>query len=267
MNWPTDLCAIALVAVPTFAAEDLGAKWGTETRERAYYRVGSVPIPEGLVLEAGAFAHMPDGRLAVGTRHGDIVFVSGVDDPKPEPAYELFASGLDEIFGLEPIDGGLLVTQSCELTRVTDSDGDGRADRFDAVSASWGYEHYHEYAFGTGPDANGDVHVALGLSSSYYSRALFRGWVLRIAPDGTTTPIASGLRSPGGIGRDANDQLFYIESQGPWNSSCRLKAITEGSFHGPPVSFNWYPYAPNLGDAPNVPEPGGRIITERERVP
>lgn len=274
MTSPIDPRPAAIAAVLTSLAlagaaptEDLGARWGTETAERRYYEVISVPIPDGLVLEAGAFAQMPDGRVAVGTRHGDIVLVSGVDEEKPEPTYETFATGLDEIFGLEPIDGGLLVTQSCELTRVTDSDGDGRADRFDAVSAEWGYEHYHEYAFGTGPDANGDVHVALGLSSSYYSRALFRGWVLKIEPDGTTTPIASGLRSPGGIGRDANDQLFYMESQGPWNSSCSLKAITEGSFHGHPVSFNWYPYAPNLGEAPTKPESGGRIVTERERVP
>ncbi|MEE2939423.1 MAG: ThuA domain-containing protein [Planctomycetota bacterium] len=274
MTSPTDPTTAAIAALLAFpapggaaAAEDLGARWGTETAERRHYEVISVPIPDGLVLEAGAFAHMPDGRVAVGTRHGDIVLVSGVDDEKPEPTYETFATGLDEIFGLEPIEGGLLVTQSCELTRVTDSDGDGRADRFDAVSAEWGYEHYHEYAFGTGPDANGDVHVALGLSASYHSRALFRGGVLKSAPDGTTTPVASGLRSPGGIGRDANDQLFYMESQGPWNSSCSLKAITDGSFHGHPVSFNWYPYAPDLGEAPTLPESGGRILTERERVP
>lgn len=282
MTSPTDLRLAplcALVAAPalaslalaspaaTAAAEDLGSKWGTEAEERKYYRVVSLPIPEELTVEAGAFATLPDGRIAVGTRHGDIYLVDGVDDPKPEPTYHLFASGLDEIFGLQAVEGGLLVTQSGELTRVTDSDGDGRADRFDALSADWGYENYHEYAFGTGPDADGNVHVALGLSYSYHSRALFRGWVLKVTPDGETIPVASGLRSPGGIGPDENGQLFYIESQGPWNSSCSLKAVTEGSFHGHPVSFNWYPYAPNLGDAPEVPNSGTRIVTERERVP
>lgn len=278
MNWPTDLRAViasaptlglvaAFLAPPLLADEDLGDKWGTETAEREYYRVVSLPIPEELVIEAGAFTVLPDGRVAVGTRHGDVYLVSGVDEAKPEPDFELFATGLDEIFGLSAVEGGLLVTQSCELTRVTDSDGDGLADRYDTVSADWGYEHYHEYAFGTPPDADGNVHIALGLTSSYYSRALFRGWVLRITPGGETIPIASGLRSPGGIGHDANDQLFYIESQGPWNSACSLKAVTPGSFHGHPVSFNWYPFAPVLGDAPTTPEPGGRIITERERVP
>ncbi|MFT6108181.1 MAG: type 1 glutamine amidotransferase [Planctomycetota bacterium] len=263
--------ALMLSAAPGFtstnASEDLGASWGTESRERAYYRVVSLPIPEELVVEAGAFARMPDGRIAVGTRHGDIYLVSGVDDARPEPTYHLFASGLDEIFGLDPIDGGLMVTQSCELTSVTDSDGDGRADCFDTVSAGWGYENYHEYAFGAGPDKDGNRHVALGLSMSYHSRALFRGWVLRITPEGETIPIASGLRSPGGLGPNETGDLFYTESQGPWNSSCSLKAITEDSFHGHPVSHNWYPFAPNLGDAPAVPESGSRVIIEKERVP
>ena len=266
---PVALLALT-VATPAgepTAPEDLGSRWGTESKERKYYRLTSLPIPEPLVVEAGAFTHLDDGRIAIGTRHGDIYLASGVDAAKPEPRYELFASGLDEIFGLSPIPGGLLVTQSCELTRVTDSDRDGRADQFDTVSADWGYENYHEYAFGSEPDANGNVHVALGLSMSYHSRALFRGWVLRVAPDGQTTPIASGLRSPGGIGTNRAGQLFFTESQGPWNSSCSLKAITEGSFHGHPASYNWYPFAPNLDGAPLEPESGTRIVTESERIP
>ena len=264
---------VALVTVNGLAAgaalvsEDLGSRWGTESKERKYYRLTSLPIPEDLVVEAGAFTHLADGRIAIGTRHGDIFLIDGVDVSRPEPSFELFATGLDEIFGLSPVPGGFLVTQSCELTRVTDSDEDGRADCFDAVSNEWGYENYHEYAFGSEPDEDGNVHVALGLSMSYHSRALFRGWVLRVAPDGVTTPIASGLRSPGGIGTNDAGQLFFTESQGPWNSSCSLKAITEGSFHGHPASYNWYPFAPNLDGAPLEPTSGTRIVTERERIP
>ena len=47
----------------------------------------------------------------MGTRHGDIYLVSGVDDPKPEPTYALFA-GMDKIFDLEAVEEGLLVS-SC----------------------------------------------------------------------------------------------------------------------------------------------------------
>jgi hypothetical protein len=84
--------------------------------------------------------------------------------------------------------------------------------------------------------------------------------------DGKTTAFASGLRSPGGIGRDEHNALFYVESQGPWNCSCSLKAVTPNSFHGHPASFNWYRYAPELGAVPEQPKSGTRIATEKHRV-
>ncbi len=55
----------------------------------------------------------------------------GVDAQKPVPAFHRFASGLDEIFGLTWKDNAFLVTQSCEMTRVSDSNGDQLADRFE----------------------------------------------------------------------------------------------------------------------------------------
>lgn len=263
----TALLLAVLLPSPLARGEDVGDRWGTAEREREYYRIVNIPMPDGLVIEAGAFEVLPDQRIAVGTRRGDIYFISGVDEPKPAPKYHLFATGLDEIFGLAHRDNALFVTQSCELTRVLDTNADGRADRFETVSDAWGYANYHEYAFGSKFDADGNLYVALGLSASYHSRALFRGWAIKITPDGRSIPIASGMRSPAGIGDNEHGSLFYIESQGPWNSSCSLKSITPGSFMGHPVSFNWYEYAPNMGPAPARPEAGTRILTEKERVP
>jgi glucose/arabinose dehydrogenase len=247
-------------------AQDLGARWGTEEREREFYRMVDVPIPADLVLETGAFVTLPDKRVAVGTRRGDIYILSDVDEHKPEPKYHLFATGLDEIFGLEYKDGSFYVTQSCELTRITDTNEDGRADRFETISDAWGYANYHEYAFGSKFDQDGNIFVALGLSQSYNSRALFRGWVIQVTPDGKSIPIASGLRSPAGIGPNEHGALFYIESQGPWNSSNSLKAITPGSFMGHPISFNWYKYAPGMGPEPETPESGSRVREQKEKV-
>ena len=55
-------------------AEEVGDRWGTEKREREYYRVVSIPMPKGKVIEAGAFELMPDNRLAVGTRRGAVSY-------------------------------------------------------------------------------------------------------------------------------------------------------------------------------------------------
>ena len=141
----------------TVWGEEVGEWWGTAERERAYYRITEIPIPKGLVIEAGAFVTLPDGRIAIGTRRGDVFLSSGIDRRKPSPTFELFASGLDEIFGLAYKDDAFYVTQSCELTRVTDRNGDGRADKFETISDGWGYGNYHEYAFGTKFDPEGNL--------------------------------------------------------------------------------------------------------------
>lgn len=257
---------LTLFGDSTARAEDVGGRWGTEEREREYYPIVNVPIPKGLVIESGAYCLLPDGRMAVGTRHGEIYILSGIDDKRPNPSYHLYATGLDEIFGLAYKDGAFYVAQSCELTRVTDTKKDGKANRFETISDAWGYANYHEYAFGSKFDKDGNLHVALGLSNSYDSYALFRGFALKVTPDGKTKPLASGLRSPAGIGPNEHGALFYIESQGPWNCSCSLKAITPGSFQGHPASFNWYKYAPEMGAVPVTPKSGTRIVTEKERV-
>lgn len=260
------LLLAALAGLRTLRAEEVGDRWGTEEREREYYPIVNIPIPPETVIEAGAFAVMPDRRMAVGTRHGEIFLIDGVDAPKPVPKFHRFATGLDEIFGLVWKDNAFRVTQSCELTRVSDTNNDGVADRFDTISDAWGYANYHEYAFGSKPDVDGSQYVALGLSESYYSHALNRGFIMKVAADGKTTAFASGLRSPGGIGFDEHGSLFYVESQGPWNCSCSLKAVSPNSFHGHPASFEWYKHAPELGPVPEMPQSGTRIVTEKERV-
>ncbi len=264
--WPIG-ALLALTLATAIVAEEAGDRWGTAAREREFYRLVDIPIPKDLVIEAGAFTTLPDNRIAVGTRHGDIWFIDGVDDAHPQPRYHLFATGLDEIFGLAWKDGAMHVTQSCELTRVRDGNGDGRADRFEVLSDAWGYANYHEYAFGSPFDSEGNQYIALGLSKSYYSHALFRGWALKVTPSGETISIASGMRSPGGIGFNEHGALFYIESQGPWNSSCSLKFVQEGGFMGHPASFNWYEFAPNMGGRPREPESRSRVLVEREKTP
>ena len=246
--------------------EEVGQRWGTELREREYYPIVSIPLPKDIVIEAGAFANLPDHRIAVGTRHGEIYIINSIDAKKPNPSFHLYATGLDEIFGLSYKDKSFYVTQSCELTRVSDTNNDGKADRFETISDTWGYANYHEYAFGSKFDAAGNMFVSLGLSNSYDSLALFRGFVMKVSPDGKTTAYASGLRSPGGIGPNEHGSLFYIESQGPWNCSCSLKSVSEGSFQGHPASLNSYQYAPELGPMPVIPKSGSRIVVEKERV-
>lgn len=260
------IISMGMLPFAATAAENFGDAWGTAEREAAYYRIVNVPLPEGVYLEAGSFVSLPDGRLAVGTRRGEILLVSGMMDEHPRPTVHRFASGLDEVLGLAHRDGAFYATHATEVTRITDANGDGRADRFDTVSDKWGFGHYHEFALGSKFDAAGNLYVALGLSESYNSKALFRGWALKITPDGKTIPLCSGLRSPLGVGENEHGEMFYVESQGPWNGACSLKHLKPGGFMGHPVSFNWYPFAPNMGPEPVKPNTPSRMEVERKRV-
>lgn len=259
------IACIAVACMPQ--QEPLGEYWGTGEEESKYYELVDVPLPKALAIEAGSFEVMPDqNRLAIATRRGDILVAEGVFDQHPQPVFKKFASGLDEVFGMGYRDGALTVTQQAEVTRITDLDGDGRGDRFETLSDAWGFRDYHEFAFGSKPDADGNVWVALCLSKSYHSTAPFRGWCLKITPDGKTLPVCSGIRSPCGIGPNEHGVMFYAESQGPWNGSCSLKVLQQGGFMGHPVSFNWYELAPEMGPAPVVPNTNSRIEIERKRV-
>ncbi|MFZ9853669.1 MAG: hypothetical protein ACO3I0_01035 [Limisphaerales bacterium] len=248
------------------AEEDLGAMWGTAQEESKYYPIVDIPVPSGVPLQPGGMEILPDGRLAVGTRRGDIYFIRGAFDSPPRPEYQLFASGQDEIFSLSWRDGSMTATSWAEVTRITDVDADGVADRYDTLSNNWGYAEGHEFAFGSKHDPDGNIWVALGLSSSYESHNLFRGWAVKVTADGRMIPICSGLRSPGGVGANAEGVMFAIESQGPWNGCCSLKHLKPGGFLGHPASYNWYPFAPEVPRPALEPKSDSRMGVEKKRV-
>ena len=258
---------IALTMACAPQQEPLGEFWGTGEQESKYYKLVDVPLPMELAVEASSFEVLPDQKkLAIATRRGNIFLAEGVFDEHPDPRFKKFAEGLDEVFGIAYRDGSFVVTQQTEVSRITDLNGDGRADSFDTISDAWGFRNYHEFAFGSKPDADGNIWVALCLSESYNSKVPFRGWSLKITPDGKTIPVCSGIRSPCGIGPNEHGVIFYAESQGPWNGSCSLKVLQPGGFMGHPISFNWYDLAPELGPAPLKPNTPSRLETERKRI-
>ncbi|NBV80005.1 MAG: hypothetical protein EBR62_09140, partial [Verrucomicrobia bacterium] len=260
------LALAALVGTPLAFAEDLGAMWGTAAAEAKYYPIVDIPIPSTVPLRPGGLEILPDGRLAVGTRRGDIYFIEGAFASPPKPTYHLFATGQDEIFSLAWRDGAMLATSFSEVLRIRDVDGDGVADRYETLSNNWGYAEGHEFAFASKPDPQGNVWVALGLSGSYNSNNLFRGWAVKVTPDGRMIPVCSGLRSPAGIAANAQGEMFVIESQGPWNGCCSLKHLKPGGFLGHPASYNWYAYTKDLKE-PVKPNSNSRLHLESARVP
>lgn len=236
--------------------------------ESDYYTISTYPVPDGVVLEVGALEWLPGGRLAVSTRRGEIYIVDNPLAKDPKAArFSRFARGLHEVLGLAYKDGWLYAVQKGEVTRLKDEDGDGRADLFETVGGPWGLSgNFHEYAFGSKFDCNGELWVGLCLTGSFTSDALFRGWAFRLTSDGRLLPSASGLRSPGGLGTNAEGDMFYTENQGPWNGACALKQLKPGAFEGHPAGNKWYPRA-DIGPRPKDPRSGSRMAVESKRIP
>jgi len=263
------LLALFLAAVASGApAQELGDAWGTANAEAEHYRIVELPIPRELALECGSFVALPEGKLAIGTRRGEILIVDGAFEPLPQPEITTFAAGLDEVLGLGYRDGAFYATQQTEVTRISDRDGDGRADRFENLSDVWGFEHYHEFAWGSPVQPDGSVYVVLGLSSSYHYRADYRGFAFQITPEGESIPVATGVRSAGGVAPNEHGVMFYVESQGPWNGSCSLKHLKPGGFMGHPICFPGYdlPLGRLLGAKPAEPENRSRLHAESQRI-
>ncbi|MSQ94775.1 MAG: hypothetical protein EXR98_09490 [Gemmataceae bacterium] len=261
------LILLAMFVMPTAfaAAQD---KLPTEND---YYKLHIFTIPEGEVLEGGALETLPGGKIALGTRRGDVwIIEKGLTDDPKDAVFTRFAHGMHEILGLAHKDGWLYVTQRCDVTRIKDSKGKGKADTFEVVTDGWEINgDYHEYAFGSRFDKSGNIWITLCLTGSFNSNSKFRGWGGKVTPDGKWVPTTSGVRSPGGVGFNAEGDAFYTDNQGPWNGPCGLKHLAVGGFVGHPDSFKWYkePEAKYLGAAPLVPKSGGRMMVEAKKIP
>ncbi|SOD82529.1 plastocyanin/azurin family copper-binding protein [Spirosoma fluviale] len=235
-------------------------------KEDDFYKLISLPVPEDIILEVGGMVTLPDGNLAVCTRRGEVWIVSNpYISGSARPTYKRFAYGLHEPLGLAYKDGDIYVTQRSEVTRLRDTDQDGRADSYDKMY-SWPLSgNYHEYSYGPTFLPNGNMLVTLnvGWSNSLghgVSLVPWRGWTLEITPDGKMMPFAAGMRSPAGYGMNAAGDFFYTENQGDWVGSGRISQVEKGDFLGNAESLRWTglpgsPLTIKPQDVPNTGEP------------
>lgn len=213
--------------------------------ESQYYRLVTYPLPESLKLEATGAAVLPDGRLALAIRKGEVWILENplTESDKPEDfRWKLFASGLHEPIGLTWHDGALYTAQRSEVTRLEDTDGDGAADAYLTAAKGWGVTgNYHEYAYGPAFDARGNLWITLNQSlgkgqevaGPHMTDQRWRGWsMMKPADGGKLRPMSAGLRSPHGIAANHLGDIFATDQQGNWWGACPILHLREGVFHG-----------------------------------
>lgn len=209
--------------------------------EEDFFRIMRVSAPEGTLLEVGGLTVLPNGDLAISTRRGDIFIVE--NPSSANPFFRKFASGLHEVLGLAYKDGALYCAQRGELTKLVDTDGDGLADVFETIYAWPLSGNYHEYSFGPkiAPDGSFFVTTNLGFPDPWWhakSLVPWRGWTLKITPEGKMEPWATGMRSPAGLGM-IDGELFYSENQGDWVGSGGIWHLKKGAFTVHPGGLKW----------------------------
>ncbi|TAE87756.1 MAG: hypothetical protein EAZ81_13795, partial [Verrucomicrobia bacterium] len=200
-----------------------------------------------MLFEPTAIDLAADGTLVVGTRTAGIWRLR-------DGKWQCFAEGTYECLGLHIEDDRgdrIVIAQKPELTRLTDVDGDGFADRYETVCDAFGFHgDYHEYTHGLIRDAQGNYLFTLNLCHSDDPRASYkaggnfmgsmggyRGWACRVTPQGQFQPIASGLRSPAGLGSWTDGTTLVVDNQGEYFGSSKIFVLKENAFYGHPSSL------------------------------
>ena len=238
--------------------------------EDDYYRIVTLPIDEKVKLEVGGLAVIPDGRLAVSTRRGEVWMISNPYMKGNGKLYfSRFASGLHEPLGLHFRGDHFLLSQRGEVTKLVDTNNDGVADVYDEF-ARWPLSgNYHQYSYGPVPLPEGDMMVTLNLDWIGHgaSQSKWRGWLLKLDNNGKLTPWATGLRSPAGFGVYQGD-IFYTENQGDWVGSGRMTHLAKGDFAGNPGGLRWSgePDSPVKLRPEDIPDTGEPMYDVAQRV-
>lgn len=241
----------------------------------APFSIERMPNPPGVDPQVGGLAVLPDGKIAAAFHRGEVM----VFDPAAKTWSTFAAGLHEPLGLLAESPSSLLVMQRAELTRLCDLDGDGRADDYETVFDDFGLSgNYHEFAFGPAKGPDGRLYIGLNVASNgagvrpeirgewseigdldragmthdanwgkrsakagrMYSCVPWRGWILAISTDGKSMePFASGLRSPDGLGFDAEGNLLVTDNQGDWRGTSPLHVIQRGGFHGHPASLVW----------------------------
>ncbi len=197
------------------------------------------------LFEALGLALSKDDTVVVATRTAGIWRLR-------QGEWSLFAEGLFDSLGVVVEDDkGLVVVagQKAELTRISDINGDGRADRYETLfDAHSFHSNYHTYMHGPVRTRGGDYCFALNLahgSEGLYTAGGnvmgtfggFNGWAVCVKPNGKFDLLASGLRSPASLGVSPDGRLWYTDNQGDFVGTSKMYEVKKNGFYGHPAGL------------------------------
>jgi hypothetical protein len=223
---------------------------------RPGYRALAYPRPrtasgEDRLLPCALAVDPGDGRVFVASmKMGEIFVLRDPHDDGREAGFEDYAGGLfQEPYSMLADPGALNVLHRRNLTRISDTDGDGRADRFDRLAGlPHGIADTYDYGYGLARDRTG----AWVLSFAPYANAHLpgSGGALRLftGAEPRQEELAFGFRNPLGWTSDPEGEVFATDNQGEWVAANKLVHVTKGCFYG----------FPNPGKQEHAAAPAGK---------
>ena len=233
------------------------------------------------LFEALGIAVAADGTIVVATRTAGIWRLAKNKSGKSE--WQLFAEGTFDSLGVVVEDKkglSVVVGQKAELTRISDTNGDGSADSYQTLFDAHTYNgNYHSYMHGPVRGADGayylNINLADGSDGSAYnalgkymgSAGGFAGWNIRVEADnkndiGKFTPWANGMRSPAGMALSPDGRIWYSDNQGEYVATSKIFVLEQNKFYGHPASLVDLP-----GMTPDSPEIAWPHFADKRALP
>ncbi len=207
-----------------------------EAFERPGYRLTALPRPktplgEDLVMPGAIAADPKTGRVFVASMKMGELFA--IDEAKG--AFVSWGGLFQDAHSMVHDGESLYLLHRRNLTRIRDTDGDGRADRFERVAAlQHDVKENIDNAYGLVREPSG----AFVFTHAVNTPKGLPGWgsALRLTPgvNEKREDLAWGLRRTYGWGLGPEDEIFFTDNQGEWVAANKLCAVTKGRTYGYP---------------------------------
>ncbi len=203
--------------------------------ESTAYVLDTISVPEKTPwnswLRTSGIDFFADGRMAVSTVGGDVWIVEGVDQNLLNLRWKRFAGGMFELFGIKVVDNQIYVTGRDRITRLHDLNDDGEADFYESFFPDPDVSTYfHAFNFDLQRDNAGNFYYA---KSGQYTDFALPGALMRVSADGkSSSVVATGFRTPNGLGMMPGGQVTVSDNQGNWMPASKVSLIKEGGFYG-----------------------------------
>lgn len=197
--------------------------------------------PKDFKPKVGGMDFLSDGRMVVSTWDslGSVYILDDVQGKDAEAIkVKRIAYGLAEPLGLKVVNDTIYILQKQELTRLLDTNKDDVIDEYQTVCNEWKVSaNFHEFAFGL-IYSDGFFYGTLATAinpggASTKPQIPDRGKIVKISKaDGTYEFLASGLRTPNGIGYGVDHELFIADNQGDWLPASKIVHVQRDAWYG-----------------------------------